>query len=132
MFRDGEAGVQPICPQYTVSISIVSFRPGNQVQRAMTGPVGFFAGTTQMVFNATIRDASGRLNSTQEVKATIRGEGESKNITDGIAKKIAKSYANTTRQFEKATLTARADSPLPRRVDTKTRAIPQEAHDSLQ
>lgn len=114
VFRDGEAGPQPVCPRYTVSISIVSFKPGNQVQRAMTGPVGFFAGTTQMVFNATIRDASGRLNSSQEVKATVRGEGESKNITDGVAKKIAKSYANTTKQFEKATLTARADNPLPR------------------
>ena len=114
VFRDGEVGAQPVCPQFTVSISIVSFRPGNQVQRAMTGPVGLFAGTTQMVFNATIRDASGRLNSSQEVKATVRGEGESKNITDGVAKKIAKSYANTTKQFEKATLTARADNPLPR------------------
>ena len=65
-------------------------------------------------FNKRIRDASGRLNSSQEVKATVRGEGESKNITDGVAKKIAKSYANTTKQFEKATLTARADNPLPR------------------
>jgi len=113
VFRDGETGAQPVCPQYTVEISIVSFKPGNQVQRAMTGPVGFFAGTTQMVFNTTIRDASGKLNSTQQVKSTVRGEGESKNITDSVAKKIAKSYADTTKQFEKTTLTARASSPLP-------------------
>lgn len=112
VYRAGETGAQPVCPQYTISISIVSFKPGNQVTRAMIGPAGFFVGTTQMVFNATIRDSSGRLNSTQEIKATLRGEGESKNITDGVAKKIAKSYANTTKQFEKTTLTAKADSPL--------------------
>jgi hypothetical protein len=113
VFRDGETGVQPVCPQYTVTISIVSYKPGNQVKRAMMGPVGFFVGTTQMVFNITIRDASGGLNSTQEVQATLRGEGESKNVTDGVAKKIAKSYANTTKQFEQTPLTARANSPLP-------------------
>jgi hypothetical protein len=113
VYRDGETGAQSVCPKYTVAISIVSFKPGNQVQRAMTGPIGFFVGTTQMVFNVTIRDSSGGLNSTQEVKATLRGEGESKNVTDGVAKKIAKSYAKTTMQFEQPTLTARANSPLP-------------------
>lgn len=113
VYRDGETGAQPLCPQYTVAISIVSFKQGNQVQRAMTGPIGFFVGTTQMVFNVTIRDSSGGLNSTQEVKATLRGEGESKNVTDGVAKNIAKSYANTTKKFEQPTLTARANSPLP-------------------
>lgn len=98
VIREGEEGT--VCPDYSVTISIVSFKPGNQVQRAMTGPVGLFAGTTQLAFQTTIRDAAGALNTVQDFKATVRGEGESKNITDGVAKKIAKSYSRTVKRFE--------------------------------
>ena len=98
VIREGEAGT--VCPNYSVTISVVSFKPGNQVVRAMTGPVGLFVGTTQLAFQITIEDAAGTLHSVQDFKTTVRGEGESKNIADGVAKKIAKSYAKTVKQFE--------------------------------
>jgi hypothetical protein len=62
VYRDGESDPQQGCSQYTIRLSITGFKPGSQVQRAWTGPVGMFAGTTQMVFDATITDASGKLD----------------------------------------------------------------------
>jgi hypothetical protein len=100
VYREGDIDYQHACPQYTVNISIVSFKAGNQVKRATMGPIGFFAGTTQMTFNANIIDASGQLNVTEQVKATARGESESKNVADGVAKKLAKRFAAALEQFE--------------------------------
>ena len=100
VYREGEAEGQHVCPQYTVRISIMSFKAGSQVMRATTGPIGFFVGTTQIAFKATITNASGRLNATEQVKARVRGEAESKNIADGLAKNLAKRYAATVKQFE--------------------------------
>jgi len=113
VYRAGESGVQPMCPQFTVAISIVSFKPGNQVVRASTGPIGFFANTTQMVFNATITDASGRLNKTVLLKATVRGESESLTIADGVAKKLAKLYATNLKTFNASAPVNPGTAPRP-------------------
>jgi hypothetical protein len=93
VYRYGETGPQQSCPQYTILLSVTGFKAGSQVQRAWTGPVGMFAGTTQMVFDATITDASGKLNLHEQTKATIRGESESTNVADGVAKKLAKQFS---------------------------------------
>jgi len=112
VYRAGEPNTQPVCPQFTVTISVVSFKPGNQVARASMGPIGFFAKTTQMVFSMTITDVSGRLNKTEPLKATVRGESESLTIADGIAKKLAKLYANDLKVFNR-TVSADRSSPSP-------------------
>ncbi len=67
----------------------------------MMGPVGMFVGTTQMSFNVNITDTTGQLNFTEQLKATVRGESESKNVADGVAKTIAKRYVSETKKFEK-------------------------------
>ena len=100
VYRAGEGGSQQTCARYTVTISVVSFKPGSQVQRATMGPIGFFAGTTQMAFSANITDTSGKLNVTNQIKATVRGESESKNVADGVAKKLAKYYSSSTKPYE--------------------------------
>ena len=100
VYRAGEGASQATCACYKVTISVVSFRPGSQVERATMGPIGFFAGTTQMAFSANIVDASGKLNVTNQIKATIRGEAESKNVADGVAKKLAKYYASSIKPYE--------------------------------
>jgi hypothetical protein len=101
VYRAGKPNAQPVCPQFTISISVVSFKPGNQVARASMGPIGFFAKTTQLVFSATITDVSGRLNKTEPLKAIVRGESESLTIADSIAKKLAKLYANDLKQLNR-------------------------------
>lgn len=113
VYRAGEPNAQPICPQFTIAISIVSYKPGNQVVRASMGPIGFFAQTTQMVFNSTITDVSGRMNKTEPLKATVRGESESLTIADSVAKRLAKLYANDLKEFNRSVLTSRDTPPPP-------------------
>lgn len=102
VYREGEPGGQRGCPQSTVRIAIAGFRPGNQVKRAMMGPAGFFAGTTQMNFHVMMSDQAGLWQVNDDVKATVRGESESKNIADSVAKNIAKRYAQERVKFEKS------------------------------
>jgi hypothetical protein len=60
-----------------------------------------FVSTTQISFNVNITDTTGQLNFTEQLKTTVRGKSESKNVADSVAKTIAKSYASETRKFEK-------------------------------
>lgn len=92
VYRDGERAGQEGCPQYVVHISIATFKQGSSVQRAFLGPVGMFVGTTQMKFDVTFTDASGKLNTSEQIMATMRGESESTNVADHVAKSLAKHY----------------------------------------
>jgi hypothetical protein len=102
VYRDGENDGQSGCPQYTVHISITGFKQGSQVKRAVMGPAGMFVGTTQMTFDATFTDASGKLTTNQQIKATVRGESESMNIANSVAKSLAKHYSSAQKKFEKS------------------------------
>jgi len=102
VYRDGESDSGNGCPQYAVHISIAGFKQGSQVKRAVMGPVGIFVGTTQITFDATFTDASGKLNTHQQVKATVRGESESTNIASSVAKSLAKRYSSAQKEFGKS------------------------------
>jgi hypothetical protein len=110
IYRAGESGAQTGCPQYTIHISIAGFAQGSQVKRAVMGPVGMFVGTTQMIFEATFTDASGRLSAQEQIKAAVRGESESTNVADGIAKAIAKHYVSAKKECEKTRVEGRQES----------------------
>jgi hypothetical protein len=100
VYRAEEHRSRAACARYTVAISVVSFKPGSQVMRATLGPIGFFADTTQMVFNVKITDTAGNLNATDQIKAAVRGESQSRNVADAVAKKLAKYYAASIKQYE--------------------------------
>lgn len=99
--REGEIDPELGCPQYTIHLAIAGFNPGSQVKRAVMGPVGMFVGTTQMTFNASFTDATGGMNTQERVKATVRGEAESTNVAESVAKTITKHYASAKKEFEK-------------------------------
>ncbi len=101
VYRDGENDGHGACPQYTVHISIVTFKEGSSVERAVLGPIGEFVGTTQMKFDVTITDASGTLNISKQITATIRGEVESTDVADHLAKIVAKHYVNVLKNAAK-------------------------------
>lgn len=92
VYREGEHFADRMCPQYTIRMSIASFKEGSSVKRASMGPAGMFVATTQMVFDLNITDASGTVNSNEQIRATIRGEVESTNVADKTAKALAKHY----------------------------------------
>lgn len=92
IYRDGETDSE--CPQYTVQLTVNAFKHGNQVTRASMGPAGFFVGTTQMTFDLKVSDSHGSTILQEQIKATIRGESESTQIAEKIAKKAAKTYSH--------------------------------------
>ncbi len=112
VYRDGEGEGHGGCPQYTIHIAIASFREGSSVKRAILGPVGMFVGTTQIKFDVLFTDASGKLNSSQQIKATIRGESESTNIADHLAKTLAKHFAAIVKEAAKNTPPRPTTPPL--------------------
>jgi hypothetical protein len=101
VYRDGEGDGEGACPQYTVHISVTAFKEGSSVKRAMLGPAGMFVGTTQMTFDVSFTDASGKLKVSEQIKATMRGESESTNIADQVAKNVAKHYATALKNAGK-------------------------------
>jgi hypothetical protein len=112
VYRVGERNSPAACPKYTVTISVVSFKPGSQVKRATLGPIGFFAGTTQMDFMAKITDAPGSLDATDQFKTTMRGESQSQGVADGVAKKLAKYYASSVEQYERSRPAGTSGRPI--------------------
>lgn len=104
VYRDGEDRGPGVCPQYTIHIAVSGFKQGSQVQRAVMGPVGFFVGTTQIGFDTTIIDASGRLHAQEQVKAAVRGESESTKVADSVAKNLAKHYSKVVKTFEQSAM----------------------------
>jgi hypothetical protein len=103
VYRDGEAGA---CAQYTIEMAVTAFKEGSSVQRSFTGPVGMFVGATQIKVNVAFGDRNGSVHGTEQVAATMRGESESTNVADQLAKKIAKRYAKLLKTAGKTTSTA--------------------------
>lgn len=97
--RDGAMDSQESCSQYTMRLSATAFKPGSQVKRASMGPVGFFVGTTQITLDLEIADAKGTIVVRDQIKATQRGESESMNVIEKIAKQVVKKWANEQKQI---------------------------------
>jgi hypothetical protein len=124
VYRDGEDNSDKVCSQYTIHISITAFRKGSQVKRAILGPVGMFVGTTQMTFDTALNDASGSVDLHKQVKGTKRGESESTNVADVIAKSIAKQYASVLKEANKrAAVQASTGASSPERLDAHSLAM---------
>lgn len=114
VYREGQLNAGSACPEYTVHLAIAGFSQGSQVKRAVMGPVGMFAGTTQMMFDATFADGSGDGDVHEQVKATVRGESESTGVADAVAKSLAKRFAATKKEFEKVAGEGKHESVLSR------------------
>ena len=102
VYRDGENNAQTACPQYTIHISIATFKAGSSVERAFMGPVGMFVGTTQMKFDVTFADSMNKLNTSEQITATMRGESESTDVADHLAKSLAKHYVTALKKADKS------------------------------
>lgn len=111
IYRAGENTHRHGCPQYTIHIAIVAFREGSSVKRAYLGPVGMFVGTTQMVFDISFTDASGKLNGSEQIKATMRGESESTSVADHVAKSATKRFIHLLKDAGKHTPASSMHSP---------------------
>ena len=102
VYRDGETIPDNVCPAYTIQISVKTFNPGNQIERASLGPIGMFVGTTHIAFDFNLTDASGRLNQNEEIKTSMRMQSESTAVADMFAKSLAKRYVASLKKEETA------------------------------
>jgi hypothetical protein len=96
VYRDGDEN----CSQYTMQLSMTAFKPGSQVERASMGPVGLFVGTTRMTVNLEVTDAKGTTVLRDPIDATQRGESESVNVIDTIAKQVVKKWTREEKTRE--------------------------------
>jgi hypothetical protein len=110
VYREGESNGERGCPQYTIQIAIMAFKEGSSVKRSFMGPVGMFVGTTQMKFDVTFTDASGKVNTREQIAATMRGESESTNVADHVAKSVAKHYTNLLKEAGKSAPASKASN----------------------
>jgi len=112
IYRDEEDSTHAAgCPQYTVRMSIKTFKEGSSVKRSMLGVAGYFVETTQIKFDVTISDASGRINNKEEIKATTRGQTESTNVADSFAKSVAKRYSKLLKDPANTVTAEKAQKP---------------------
>ncbi|SEC15003.1 hypothetical protein [Terriglobus roseus] len=100
VYREGEKMPEGLCPRYTVHLSISGFKEGSSVKRAMYGPVGMFVGTTQMVFDAELSDRTDKVKIKEQIKTTVRGEGESTSVADHVAKTLVKKYEKALKKVD--------------------------------
>jgi len=99
--RDGVTDGRENCSQYTMRLTTTAFKPGSQVKRASMGPVGFFVGVTQITLDVEITDGKGTTLVHDQIKATQRGESESMNVIDTLAKQVVKKWTKAQKQLQK-------------------------------
>jgi hypothetical protein len=99
--REGVTEGPASCSRYRLELTTTAFKPGSQVKRASMGPVGLFVGVTQIAVDMEVKDEHGRSVFHEEVKASQRGESESVNVIDGLAKKIVKNWAKQQKEIQK-------------------------------
>lgn len=98
IYRQGEMSRAAGCPQYRIHIAVSGYKKGNQVLRSSTGPIGLFVGSTQMTFDVAYDDAATNTHKTEQIKATVRSQGESTDVADAVAKKLSKEYGKLLKE----------------------------------
>lgn len=88
--RDGDQAPAAACANFTLTLTVNAFTKGNAVLRASAGPLGFFLGATSLKFHVLIQDAQHKSVFQKDLKASQRGDSESLDITDRIAKTVTK------------------------------------------
>jgi hypothetical protein len=93
VYREGELGSGTACPQYTIHLAIDTFKPGNQILRSATGPMGMFVSATKMTFNVQFKDSTGLFEKSEQIKGAVRDQSESTGVGDKVAKSLTKRYS---------------------------------------
>jgi hypothetical protein len=89
IYRDGDDSAAAACPRYNFTLTIDGFKKGNEALRASTGPAGFFLGATSLKFHAVVQDRNGQKLLDKSFKVSKRGDTESLEIADKIARSLA-------------------------------------------
>jgi hypothetical protein len=89
-FRAGDISTGPGCDSLTLHVTVDSFKKGNQVLRASTGPLGRFLGTTSISYRMTLNNVDGKTLLDSKRKKSNCRDSDSLNVARGVAKDISK------------------------------------------
>ena len=88
IYRDGDDTPGAACAEYSFTLTLTGFKKGNAALRASTGPVGFFVGATSLTFHDRVQDANGSDLIDDDFKVSERGDTESLNVADKVARSL--------------------------------------------
>jgi hypothetical protein len=98
VYREGNDSTAATCPEYNFTLTLNTFKKGNAALRASTGPIGFFVGATSLKFHALVRDAKGSTLLDKDFTVSKRGDSDSLDVTDKIAKELTKQLAKASKR----------------------------------
>jgi hypothetical protein len=90
IYREGDISAAAACPEVVIRVKLTAFHKGNAVLRATTGPVGVFVGVTSLQVHLELTDPMGKKLTDKDLKASERGDSDSLDVADEIAKSVAK------------------------------------------
>ncbi len=91
IYREGDTSAAAACPERVIQVKLTAFNKGNAVLRASTGPVGVFVGVTSLqVAHLELSDPMGKKLTDEDLKASERGDSDSLDVADEIAKSVAR------------------------------------------
>jgi hypothetical protein len=95
LYRDGDRSPEAACPMLQLTITLNTFTKGNQAVRASTGPLGMFIGVTKIKYHIHLTTFDGKILLDQDLKEAERGDSNSLDIADKIAKSVRKKLKKT-------------------------------------
>jgi len=90
IYREGDSSAAATCPELLIQVKSTGFNKGNAVFRATTGPVGVFVGVTSLQVHLELSDSVGKKLMDEDLKASERGDSDSLDVADEVAKSVAK------------------------------------------
>ncbi|MBC7772311.1 MAG: hypothetical protein H7210_07450 [Pyrinomonadaceae bacterium] len=116
VYRDGDRSSAASCRASKLTLTVHEFTKGNAALRASTGPLGmFFLGITRLRVQLVLEDHLGQVILDKNLKAAKRGDSESLDIADNIAKSLRKKLRKTP-----------AHDPSPKSITSTTNDLDKE------
>ncbi len=88
--RFGHSSEGASCDEWKLALTVKSFHAGNAAERALTGPLGQFLGSTSLSCRVVLSNQHGDRLLDEKVKAVIRGDRESLDLGGEISKLISR------------------------------------------
>ncbi|WP_222829227.1 hypothetical protein [Terriglobus saanensis] len=95
IFRDGDRSPAAHCPEFQLKLTLTTFTKGNAALRSTAGPLGLFWGVTSLKVHVQLVDRSGAVIFNRDFKESERGDTDTLDIANKIAKSVTKKLKKT-------------------------------------
>ncbi|MEZ2346500.1 hypothetical protein [Terriglobus sp. RCC_193] len=95
IYRDGDRLPAAHCPEFQLMLTLTTFAKGNAAVRSTVGPLGMFLGLTSLKVHAQLIDHTGAVILNRDFKESQRGDTDSLDVANKIAKSVTKKLKKT-------------------------------------